>query len=367
MSPRHLAAFGAPLKAGGHRPYAADMNDTSEGGGGIARRKADHIDAVLSGGVGFDGLTTGLEAVRFAHCALPELSMADIDLSARLFGRPVRLPFLISSMTGGPARAAGINETLAEAAEAAGVALAVGSQRIALEARGGVGLGGDLRRRCPSVPLIGNLGAAQLRGADAADLARAGLDMIGADGLFVHLNPLQEAVQSGGDTDWRGVLAGIERLTRAGLPVAVKEVGFGLSAAVVRRLAGAGVGVIDVAGAGGTNWARVEGVRGGALGTVAEAFADWGVPTAQAVADARAAAPEATIIASGGLRDGVDAAKAIRLGADLAGYAGAVLDAATRGAEAVTDWFAAREAELRAACLCTGSADLAALRGAPLL
>ena len=343
------------------------MDRDEASGGDIARRKADHIDAVLSGGVGFDGLTTGFEAVRFAHCALPELAMADIDLSASLFGRPMRLPFLISSMTGGPARAAGINETLAEAAEAAGVALAVGSQRIALEARGGVGFAASLRDRCPTVPLIGNLGAAQLRGAAAAERARASLDMIGADGLFVHLNPLQEAVQPGGDTDWRGVLAAIEGLARAGLPVAVKEVGFGLSGAVVRQLVDAGVTVIDVAGAGGTNWARVEGARGGAASEVAEAFAGWGVPTVRAVAEARAAAPDAVIVASGGLSDGVEAAKAVRLGADLAGYAGAVLDAATRGAEAVTDWFAMREAELRAACLCTGSADLAALRGAALL
>ena len=335
--------------------------------GDIAQRKSDHIDAVLSGGVGFDGVTTGLERVRFAHCALPELNLGDIDLSASLFGRPMRLPFLISSMTGGPARAAGINETLAEAAEAAGVALAVGSQRIALEDAGGVGLGGGLRRLCPSVPLIGNLGAAQLRGSDAADKARTSIDMIGADGLFVHLNPLQEAVQAGGDTDWRGVLGGIERLIRAGVPVAVKEVGFGLSGEVARRLGDVGVAVLDVAGAGGTNWARVEGARGGAMASVAEAFAGWGTPTAQAVRDAREAVPGATIIASGGLSDGVEAAKAIRIGADIAGYAGAVLTAATRGAEAVTDWFEGREAELRAACLCTGSADLAALREAALL
>lgn len=344
------------------RPYPTSMTS-----GDIARRKADHIDAVLSGGVGFDGLTTGLDAVRFEHCALPELSMSQIDLSARLFGRGLRLPFLISSMTGGPARAAGINETLAEAAEAAGVALAVGSQRIALEQAGGEGFGGAIRQRCPSVALIGNLGAAQLRGADAADKARASVDMIEADGLFVHLNPLQEAVQSGGDTDWRGVLVGIERLVAAGVPVAVKEVGFGLSAAVVRRLLDVGVDVIDVAGAGGTNWARVEGARGGAMAEVAEAFAGWGVPTARAVSAARQAAPEATIIASGGIATGVEAAKAIRLGADIAGYAGAVLEAATHGPAAVTAWFAAREAELRAACFCTGSADLAALRKAPLL
>ena len=336
------------------------MSDRSE----IARRKADHIDAVLSGEVGFDRLTTGLEEVRFAHCALPELDMAGIDLSATLLGRRHRLPFLISSMTGGPTRAAGINETLAEAAQACGVALGVGSQRIALEGRGGEGFG-RLKDRCPDVALLGNIGAAQIRGRRGVDTARRSIEMIGADGLFVHLNPLQEAVQAGGDTDWRGVLPSIEALVREGLPVAVKEVGFGLSRSVVRRLAEVGVTILDVAGAGGTNWARVEGARGASR--VAEAFADWGVPTARAVQEARAAAPHATIIASGGLRDGVDAAKAVRLGAGFAGFAGAVLDAATRGPEAVAAWFAEREAELRAACLCTGSADLDALRGAALL
>ncbi|MBB4660120.1 type 2 isopentenyl-diphosphate Delta-isomerase [Parvularcula dongshanensis] len=332
----------------------------------IARRKADHIDAVLSGDVGFKGLTTGLEAIRFEHCALPELALGDVDLSATLFGRPMRLPFLISSMTGGPARAAGINEALGEAAEALGLALAVGSQRIALEERGSAGLGADLRRRCPSIPLVGNIGAAQLLGRDAVDAARQALDMIEADGLFVHLNPLQEAVQRGGDTDWRGVLAAIEAIARAGVPVAVKEVGFGLSAAVVRRLTEAGVVVIDVAGAGGTNWARVEGARDTDGTAVAEAFAGWGVPTARAVREARAVAPEAVIIASGGLRDGVDAAKAIRLGADLAGFAGAVLNAATTSAEAVAARFEALATQLRVACFCTGSADLAQLREAPL-
>ena len=333
----------------------------------IAARKADHIEAVLSGGVGFDGLTTGFERIRFVHDALPELAMSEVDLSARLFGRPLAAPFLISSMTGGPARAAGINETLAEAAQACGVALAVGSQRIALEARGSSGLGPRLRALCPDVPLLGNIGAAQLRGPGGPDVARASVEMIEADGLFIHLNPLQEAVQSGGDTDWRGVLAAIEAVVAAGVPVAVKEVGFGLSGDAVRRLAGVGVEVIDVAGAGGTNWARVEGARrGAATSAIAEAFAGWGVPTAKALAAARATAPAATLIASGGLSNGVEAAKAIRLGADVVGYAGAVLEAATKGPEAVTQWFGEREAELRAACFCTGSADLKALKQAPL-
>ncbi|WP_031553291.1 type 2 isopentenyl-diphosphate Delta-isomerase [Parvularcula oceani] len=332
----------------------------------IARRKADHIDVVLSGDVGFDTLTTGFERIRFVHDALPELSLDEVDLSSSLFGRPLRLPFLISSMTGGPVRAAAINDNLARAAEHLGVALAVGSQRIALEDRGGSGLGTSLRALCPSVPLIGNIGAAQLRGGQAAEAARRAVGMIEADGLFVHLNPLQEAVQSGGDTDWRGVLSAIETVAKAGLPVAVKEVGFGLSADVVRRLTDAGVGVIDVAGAGGTNWARVEGARAEGAAALARAFTDWGVPTAQAVAAARRMAPDAVVIASGGIRDGVEAAKAIRLGADIAGFAGAILRAAIDGPDAVIAHFETVAAQLRAACFCTGSRDLAGLRRAPL-
>ncbi|WOI54765.1 type 2 isopentenyl-diphosphate Delta-isomerase [Parvularcula sp. LCG005] len=335
----------------------------------IARRKADHIDIVLNGDVGFGRLSTGFERVQLAHNALPELDLSAVDLSARLFGRQLRAPFLISSMTGGVDRAEAINRHLAEAANALGIALAIGSQRIALEQQGAGGLSGELRRMAPDVPLIGNIGAAQLLDRDGVDRARAAIDMIDADGLFVHLNPLQEAVQKGGDTAWRGVLEGIARLVASDVPVAVKEVGFGLSAPVVRELTDIGVVVIDVAGAGGTNWARVEGARhpDERMRKIASAFTEWGVPTAIAVQAARKAASHATIIASGGIRNGVDAAKAIRLGADIVGQAAGTLEAAITSTEAVIEHFETVIETLKIACFCTGSANLAALRSAELV
>lgn len=336
----------------------------------ILRRKDEHIDHVLAGRGAGSG-TSGLEAVLFEHQALPELDLDAVDLSAALLGLPLRAPFLISSMTGGPARAAAINIRLAEAAEALGVALAVGSQRVALEHGGGSdGLGADLRRRAPSVPLLANLGAVQFVKGFGLDQARAAVEMIGADALILHLNPLQEAVQEGGDRDWRGVGEAIARVAEA-FPgrLVVKETGAGISARAAERLALAGVAAIDVAGAGGTNWGLVEGARGQEARTrsLADAFAGWGVPTARSILNARRHAPGLEVIGSGGVRDGLDAARAIRLGASVVGQAAGILEAATRSTEAVVDHIETVTAQLRLACFCTGSRDLAALAQAPLL
>jgi isopentenyl-diphosphate delta-isomerase len=336
----------------------------------ITRRKDQHLDLVLAG-VGESAGTTGFSALRFEHCALPELDLDAIDLSTSLFERRLAAPFLISSMTGGPSRAARINAHLAEAAQALGLAMAVGSQRVALEDKdAGGGLDAQLRRLAPDAPILANLGAAQLVKGYGADEARRAVDMIGADALIIHLNPLQEAVQPEGDRDWRGVADALAALVKTvGVPVVVKETGAGISGATARRLVELGVAGIDVAGAGGTNWALIEGARaaGDAAGQVASAFADWGVPTVRAIADVRAACPDTLLIGSGGVRNGVDAAKAIRLGADLAGQAAGVLEAALESAEAVAEHFAVMTRQLRVACFCTGSKDLAALRTARLL
>ncbi len=201
-------------------------------------------------------------------------------------------------------------------------------------------------------------------------MARRAIDMIDADALIVHLNPLQEAVQQGGDRNWIGLERRIEQLSRAlDKPLIVKEVGGGISGAVARRLWNAGVQIIDIAGAGGTSWAAVEGARArtSAAKSVAEAFRDWGIPTATAIADVRAACPSAIIIASGGIRDGVDAAKAIRIGADLAGQAAAALGPALDGPDALAAHLETLIEQLRIACLCTASGDLAALRHARLV
>ena len=336
----------------------------------IAERKNDHLDIVLDPRRACPIVDPGYAALTFEHCAVPELRLDDIDIRAVLFGKTLSAPLLISSMTGGAARATQINRHLAVAAEALGIALAVGSQRIALETGADQGLTRQLRELAPSVPLLANLGAAQLVAGYGVDEAQRAVDMIEADALIIHLNPLQEAVQVGGDRDWRGALMAIEALaSRLPVPLVAKEVGAGISPAVAQRLLDAGVAVIDVAGAGGTSWAAVEAERtlDPKQRAIAQAFAGWGTPSAQAISSVRRACPGAHLIASGGIRDGIDAAKAIRLGADLVGQAAGVLDAALIGPEAVIEHFQILIQQLRIACFCTGSANLVALAQAPLL
>ncbi|RZJ02808.1 MAG: type 2 isopentenyl-diphosphate Delta-isomerase [Brevundimonas sp.] len=334
----------------------------------ITARKDQHLDVILSGKARH-GLDSGFADVRFVHEALPDLDHGKIDLGADFLGRRLKAPLLISSMTGGPARAEAINARLAEAAQHLGIGLAVGSQRAALENDGAPGLDMALRLRAPDTPILANIGAAQLTRGFGVDEARRVLDMIAADALIVHLNPLQEACQPEGDRDWWGVGAALEALVKAlDAPVVVKETGAGMSAATARRLLAIGVAAVDVAGAGGSNWATVEGERaeGEADKAHAAAFADWGIPTARSIAEVRAACPKALIIGSGGIRDGVEAAKAIRLGADMVGQAAGVLTAATISTEAVVEHFQTLIRQMRTVCFCTGSANLTALRKAPL-
>lgn len=334
----------------------------------IRDRKDQHLDVVLSGR-GRHASDAGFDAIRFVHEALPDLDHAAIDLGAEFLGRRLKAPFLISAMTGGPRRAEAINAHLAEAAQALGIALAVGSQRAALEGAG-AGLNRSLRDRAPDTPILANIGAAQLTRGFGIDEARRVIDMIGADALIVHLNPLQEACQPEGDRDWRGVGAALHALIqKLDAPVVVKETGAGISPAAARRLFDMGVAAVDVSGAGGTNWALVEGERAQDVADRrhASAFADWGMSTACAIEDVRRACPDGRIVGSGGVRDGVDAAKAIRLGADIVGQAAGVLQAATLSSEAVIDHFRTVIRQLRTACFCTGSGDLQALRRAELI
>ncbi|MDY6924376.1 MAG: type 2 isopentenyl-diphosphate Delta-isomerase [Pseudomonadota bacterium] len=332
-------------------------------------RKDQHLDVILAGRARH-GRAGGFADIHFVHEALPDLDHGKIDLGADFLGRRLKAPLLISAMTGGPARAEAINLRLAEAAQHLGIALAVGSQRAALAADGPMpGLDMALRLKAPDTPILANIGAAQLTRGFGVDEARRVLDMIAADALVVHLNPLQEACQPGGDRDWWGVGAALDALVKAlDAPVVVKETGAGLSAATAKRLFDMGVAAIDVAGAGGSNWATVEGERAAdpADKAHAAAFFDWGIPTARAIAEARAACPKATIIGSGGVADGVDAAKAIRLGADMVGQAAGVLTAATVSTEAVVAHFQTVIRQMRTVCFCTGSPNLTALRKAPL-
>jgi len=326
-------------------------------------RKADHIRINLEDDVAGKGVSTGLERYRFEHQALPELDLDEVDTTARFLGHTLRLPLLISSMTGGVPEGGRINRNLARAAQACGVAMGLGSGRIALEdavARTHF----RVRRDAPDAFLFANLGAVQLRyGYDAPrcrDLVRA----LEADALILHLNPLQEAVQPEGDTLFAGLLERIGDLcARLDVPVVVKEVGWGLSGAVVGRLKEAGVAAVDVAGAGGTSWSEVERRRGdGRQAAIAAAFAGWGIPTADALVAARRAAPDLPIVASGGIRDGVEVATCVALGADLVGLASPLLKAAARGADEAIEALEILGAQLRIAMFCVGAPNLTALR-----
>jgi isopentenyl-diphosphate delta-isomerase len=328
-----------------------------------ARRKLDHVRINLEEPVA-SGLTSGFERYRFVHRALPELDLDAVDTATRFLARPLAAPLLISSMTGGADGLADINRRLAEAAQARGVAMGVGSQRSALESAGRAG-SFAVRTVAPDIPLYANLGAVQLNyGYGVADCRRA-VEMIGADALILHLNPLQEALQPEGDSRWSGLLVHIESVASGlDVPVIVKEVGWGLSAADARRLVEAGVAALDVAGAGGTSWSEVERHRSpdAAGRQVAAAFADWGIPTAESLVGVHAALPLVPLVASGGLRDGVDCAKALALGAGLCGLAGPFLRAASVSTEAVVELIDVLVRTLRVAMFAAGAASIEGLR-----
>ena len=358
--------MGDNVAGGGRNPTGKTAREESE----IVRRKRDHLDIVLSGRATPGTKSAGFEAYDFVHHALPDLHADRVSTATTFLGRPLAAPLLVSAMTGGPDRAAAINRNIAEACEALGLAMAVGSQRVALEGGASAGLARELRLRAPSVPLMGNLGAAQLNLGYGVDEARRLVDMIEADALTIHLNPLQEVLQHGGDRNWRGLLGRLETLAKhLPVPLGVKEVGSGISGPLARRLVDAGVAVVDVAGAGGTSWAAVEGERhvDPAMRAVASAFGDWGIPTAEAVRSVRARCPDTVLVASGGVRNGVHVAKAIALGADMAGQAAATLAAALDSAEALTAHFTVVIEQLRVAMFCTGAGDLRALRAVELV
>lgn len=329
----------------------------------ISSRKSDHIRINVEEDVS-SGLTTGLEHYRFIHRALPELNLEDVDLSLELFGRRLRAPILISSMTGGTDEAAAINRILASAAQETGIAMGVGSQRIAID-HPELAHSFQVRQYAPDILLFANLGAIQLNYGYGVDECRRAVDMIEADALVLHLNPLQEAVQPEGDTRFAGLLQRIEAVCRAlPVPVIAKEVGWGFSEEDARLLAGAGVSAIDVAGAGGTSWSQVEMHRAEneSQARLAAAFVNWGIPTAEAILNVKRAAPGMTIIASGGLRSGVDLAKCLALGAVLGGMAGPFIKAASRSYEETVQTINEVRREIQVCMFSTGAGDLNALR-----
>jgi len=327
-------------------------------------RKAEHLRVCLEEDVQFRQASSGLERYRFQHCCLPELSWEDIDLTTDFLGKPLQAPVLISSMTGGTEFAQCINQRLAAIAQQYGFAMGVGSQRVSLE-NPAVRPTFAVRAIAPSIPLFANLGAVQLNYGCGLDECQRLIDWLEADALILHLNPLQEAVQTRGDTNFRGLLGKIKTLCQQlPVPVIAKEVGNGISAAMAQKLLEAGVSAIDVAGAGGTSWAKVEGGRAQdprqrRLGST---FGDWGLPTAECLVGVRAIAPHTPLIASGGLRNGLDVAKAIALGASLGGLALPFLQAAAASEAALHDLAEALMAELTTTLFCTSSPTLQALQ-----
>lgn len=327
-------------------------------------RKTEHIRICLDEEVNAVGLTAGFEAYTFRHNALPEIDFDQISLRTTFLERQVRTPLLISSMTGGSETAGQINERLAEAAERRGWAMGVGSVRAAVE-QADLARTFAVRRLAPTIPVIANLGAVQLNyGFGTEDCQRA-VQIAEADMLVLHLNGLQEVFQPEGNTAFGGLLHRIEQLCRAlPVPVGVKEVGWGIDDETAVRLYQAGVAFIDVAGAGGTSWSQVEKFRSGdpVRRMAAEAFAGWGIPTAECIRSVRGALPGCAIIGSGGLNTGVDAAKALALGADMAGYGRALLGPAVQSEQQLDDVLSRVEFELRTAMFGIGAADIISLK-----
>lgn len=332
----------------------------------ISGRKNDHLDLCATEDVSFRARTTLLEDVRFHHDALPELSLADLDTSIPLFGKRLKAPIFVASMTGGSERAATINRDLAKVAEDRGYGFGLGSQR-AMQKRPETAASYAIREVAPTALVFGNVGIVQAREWET-DVVASMLREVGADGLFLHMNPAMELVQPGGDRDFRGGVETMARYVRElGLPVVAKETGCGIGPRTAEKLAEAGVRMVDVSGAGGTSWVGVETLRAeGTQQRLGKALWDWGVPTAASIAFAKNAGLKS--IATGGIQSGLDIARAIALGASAAGLARPVLVAHHEGGVgAVHALFDAIEAELRAVMLLTGSRTIADLANAPKL
>jgi isopentenyl-diphosphate delta-isomerase len=341
----------------------------------IGRRKGEHLELAAKGDVE-TLVTAGWEDVHLVHDALPTIDAASIDLSARFLGHTLRLPLVISGMTGGHGRAIAINELLGRVAERAGIAIGVGSQRAALRDPSLVPTYAVLRDSAPTAFVIANVGVSQLvRQGDEAALSakdvRAIVKMVRADALALHLNYLEESVQPEGQTRANGTESAIRALAKASpVPIIAKETGAGISRATALRLRRLGVAAIDVGGVGGTSFAAIEGLRARERGdalrmTLGERFRDWGMPTAVAVVGASAA--RLPLIATGGVRSGLDAAKALALGATAVGVGRPLLQAALKGEQACLDWLAAFELELRTAIFLSGIKRASDLRRVPIV
>ncbi len=334
----------------------------------IDQRKADHIKINVEQDVR-SALTTGLENYHFVHEALPELDLNRLDTTVSLFGKTLASPTLVSSMTGGTSEAETINLRLAEAAQECNIAMGVGSQRAAIE-HPEQAKTFQVRRVAPDILLFANLGAVQFNYGYGVDECRRAVDMIQADALYLHLNPLQEAVQDAGDTNWIGIAKKIEDVCKKiEVPVIAKEVGWGISEKTAKVLADCGVSAIDVAGAGGTSWSQVEMHRAPDEFTrqLAATFVGWGIPTAESILNVKKSVPDMTIFASGGIKDGLDIAKCIALGATVGGMAGQFLKAAAISAEKAVEMMKLTKRQVEVTMFAAGVGTLEDLRGGKLI
>lgn len=327
----------------------------------MRKRKQDHLEICLNEEV--ETKSTGLEKFQFLHQALPEIDFKNIETSVEFLGKRLAAPILISSLTGGTVEGGRINRNLAKAAQKIGVALAVGSQRIAIE-NPKTGETFKIRDIAPDILLLANLGAVQLNYGYGVRECQKAVEMIRADGLILHLNPLQEAIQPEGNTNFGNLLPKIAEVVKnLPVPVMVKEVGFGISEEVARKLYSVGVRIIETAGWGGTNWAKIEGLR--AKNKLGEVFGDWGIPTAKSISQCRKV-KGLKIIGSGGIRNGREIAKAIALGADLVGLALPFLRPATESAEVVETKLRGLIKELKITMFVTGVKNIKELKKARL-
>ncbi len=335
---------------------AADSDDRD--------RKLEHIELSMDRRIQLNG--GYFSGLALEHEALPDLDMAAIDTRVEFLGKTLNAPLLVSCMTGGTGDAVRINRNLAEAAERAGIALGVGSQRKAIE-RPETALSFEVRDAAPTVPVLGNLGAVQLNYGFGLEECRKAVEMIDADALALHLNPLQEALQPEGQCNFAGLVPKVGFVVEnLEVPVIIKEIGCGLSASTGRDLYQVGARYFDAAGLGGTSWARIEAARADDV-PLGELFADWGVPTPDSIRHLAGLGDDVFVIGSGGIRSGVDAAKAIALGAGLVGLAQPFLAAALESADAVYDKIQKTIQELRIAMFCTASPNVAALQTKPLI
>lgn len=325
--------------------------------------KGEHIRLCLESNME-SNRSNGFEKYRLVNQPLPEILFSSVDTSCRFLGKDISAPFIISPLTGGNSLSKIINTNLAKAAQALGLVLAVGSQRLALE-NPDLAATYQIRQIAPDIPIIANLGAIYLNYGFGLKDCEAAVKMIQADALCLYLNPMQKILQGGRDLNFKGLVNKIAHLCRhLSVPVMVKEVGFGLSPLSAELLADAGVACIDIAGAGGTSWAKItRKMKNSIWGETGACFDDWGTPTAEALVSVRKAVGRIQIVASGGIRNGLDMAKALALGADYAGMALPLLRPATQSANAVKLRIEAVLQELRITMFCSGIRTLEGFNG----